>query len=836
VSTGSAASTTTGQWASTPSHDSNSEYLTANLDGTITGDSAQVVFQPNIKQSGNYSITIFTPGCQGDNTCNTRGRVNITGVMASATSTGPDQPLYTEIWQTNNFDKYDEIYVGHIDAISGTFRPTVTLAPSDGQTGPLTIVAQKIRANLKSSTGGLNGIYEYNPNVATTNTDFSSSVIDTAGTALGSSATISALAVQDKTVYVAGNFSSSDSASIFSISDKVNDLGEGGLNAAVSSMTLNNSVLYIAGSFTGTLEGTTTGLSGVASYNISTSKWVALGAGVNGNANFVVPFLLNLTSSNKPELAIAVSGNFDKVNAFGNNKEADVVGFAVWLPGRGNWLQNLNIPSIFLDGVLTAGTDVPGNPPLFAGRVSSFELGVSGAFELADTGNTIQKFPVSITRTQAQTSSAPTKKRAVVDDSTNGVVTGIFYNDHNFNLTIYGGHFTTTATNGSTITNLAIVNGSNNDSVSGFADGIDTGSVIAALGTSGTSLFAGGSLTGNVNGRAVSGIVVYDLVANNYAATQPASLQGGSVTVNAIAPQPSTDLVYVGGDFKSAGSFSCPALCVFDISRSQWVSPGGSSLSGSVAAMSWFSNNQLALVGNLTTGGNSSNVVIYDSKANSGAFSSVDGPKGTLSAIAAGSSDGAQYWVGGTNEDGSPLLQKYNGSWTPIEPALGRGSVIQGLQVFTTTESHDNSDLLGRNNVLMVLGSLNVPDFGNASAAIFNGTTWTPYALTGATAGTGSLNQVFVEKPFNFFKSSSKSIHYPFHLPLSFIRANMYNRALPCHRLRRINWSRHRPRSHLPPRRCRYPRREIPTQTRWLRPSAADDAAGQVQEYEQSAA
>src|SRR5205807_5190935 len=136
---------------------------------------------------------------------------------------------------------------------------------------------------------------------------------DSAGVALDSSATVSALAVQDQTIYVAGNFSSSGFESIFSISDKANDLGEGGLNGGVSSMALNDSALFVGGSFTGTQQGNTKGLSGVASYNISTGKWVPLGAGVNGQANYVVPFGLNLTAATNPELAVAVSGNFDKV-------------------------------------------------------------------------------------------------------------------------------------------------------------------------------------------------------------------------------------------------------------------------------------------------------------------------------------------------------------------------------------------------------------------------------------------------------------------------------------------------------------------------------------------
>jgi len=754
VSTGSVSTTTTGPWSVTPSHQSNSEYLTAQLEGSpVAPDAATVVFEPNIKQSGNYSITIFTPGCIGDGTCATRGRVNITGVIGSGTGTGPSQPLSTELWQTNNFDKYDEIYVGRIDATSGSFRPSITLSPAAGQNGPLTIVAQKIRSNLRVSTGGLNGLYEYNPNLATVQNDFESSAINSAGIALDESATINALTADGETVFVAGNFSSETAASVFSITDRPNDLGEGGLNNAVISATLNNSALYMAGTFTGTRNGDTSGLVGVASYNISTSRWAPLGAGVNGNAQYVVPFQLNLTND-EPELAIAFSGNFDRINAFGSNEEVPANGFAVWIPSQNNWLNNLNSSSGYLQGVITSGTMVPGNPPVYAGRVQSFTLGASGAFELADGGNDLSQFPASITATQAQTSSAAKVKRAVINNGTSGVIAGLFYRENDFNLTIYGGHFTSTATNGSTITNLVVVDGANEDATTGFASGVESSSTVAALGATDSTLFVGGSLSGTVNGRAVGGIVAYDLTTKDYASSQPASLQGPSdVTVNAIAPQPDTDLVYVGGNFESAGSFNCPALCVYDLSRSQWISPGGAALSGSVASMAWVSDRQLALVGNLTAGGNTSTVVLYDSSEDSGTFRTIDGPAGTLAAITSGSSDGTQYWVGGSDAEGAPLIQKYNGTWTPLEPGLGEGSVIQGLQVFSTSRDHSRADLLARNHVLMVLGSLNVPDFGNASAAIFNGTAWTPYALTGGSTGSTSLRSVFVENPANFFTS-----------------------------------------------------------------------------------
>ena len=104
VSTG-ANSTATGSWRETASGTSTSDYLTAVLEsGTVADVDASVVFQPDVKQSGNYSITMYTPGCFNDDTCSSRGIVNVTGTMTSQRV-----PITTTLYQTNNYDKSDQI-------------------------------------------------------------------------------------------------------------------------------------------------------------------------------------------------------------------------------------------------------------------------------------------------------------------------------------------------------------------------------------------------------------------------------------------------------------------------------------------------------------------------------------------------------------------------------------------------------------------------------------------------------------------------------------------------------------------------------------------------------
>ncbi|OCK84698.1 hypothetical protein K432DRAFT_102210 [Lepidopterella palustris CBS 459.81] len=763
VSTGANSTRTGTAWTVTPSGQSNSEYLTAVLSGSnIEPEAATVVFQPDIKQSGNYSVTVFTPGCISDGTCATRGRVNITGSMASSTKAF-NQPLSTQLFQTNYFDKYDQVYFGYVDANNNNFRPTVTLSPAAGQSGPLTVVAQRVRFELLTpTTGGLNGLFEYNMSQQVLDSDFSNSAIDVAGASLSPSlAPITSLAVDGDTTYVAGNFSGDNFSNIFSISGgNATSLPGNGLNSEVLTMYHNDSLIYIGGNFTNTQDNKSTGLMGVAAYSITNKSWQPLGAGVNGVVKYIVPFTLNLTA-NQPEYVIAISGFFDTVLGFGNNATFSANNFAVWVPSRQNWLDNLNIATISIQGTLMAETDVPGFSPLFSGSVSSQALGASGAVEiLSNKALSLEQFPINI---RQQQSSASLRRRAANgQQNVTGAVTGLMYEENDLNITIIAGHFAATGSDGSNITNLLFVNGSNSDHVTGMGDIIASNSVFLSLGTYKTTLFAGGSISGTVNGNAINGLVLYDLSTATPSSTQPPGLQGTNVAVSAIAPQPSSTNVYVGGNFESAGALSCPSVCIWNTDRSQWISPG-SGLSGQVSSMTWTSNTELVIAGNLTVGDNSTTMVTFNSQKNVFTeFTEAGTIPGPVTALCPANNDNSQFWVGGTARNGSAFLEKFDGKqWLPASAGLGQGTTIRSLQILSVSQSHGESNLIDDNEVLLLLGQINITNFGNASAVLFNGTTFTPFLLSStADNAPGSLSQAFVQFPKNVFKSGGKLNFY----------------------------------------------------------------------------
>jgi hypothetical protein len=749
-------STTTGPWITiaATNNQTQSDYLSVVLNGTtIDPSSASIVFYPDIKQSGNYSVNMYTPGCLQDNTCSTRGRINIT--MATSNNTA-NANFQTEIYQTNNFAKYDQIYFGYVDAASDSFRPSITISPSSGQSSSLTMVAHRIGFTLTSHSGGLNSLFEYDPSQAVVNTDdWANSTFDKAGVSLQGGADVRVLATVNDTTYVAGNFSSTTYDNIFAVTKTgPAALAGGGLNSHVTTMFLNGTTLYVGGNFTDTSKSSTSGLNNIAVYDISKNAWTPLGNGVNGRVNNIVPLAMNLTGSS-PETVITVTGNFDQILASGGNQSLTVAGFAVWVPSRSNWLQNIDVNTPSMNGQLSFAVDLPSGNTLYAGSLSSEAVRANG---VASLSSGLGRFPINIQPSQKQTQGGALRKRATnATNSQNitGVVTGLFDEASGRNLTILGGHFIATSSNGSVINNLVFINGSNSNAVTGIGSQLSNDSTILTLAVTNDTLYAGGDLTGTVGGNKVNGLISYDL-RNGALNTQPPALAGDNVAVYAIAVRPTSSDIYIGGSFSKAGSLDCPGVCVFSSSASQWNRPGNS-LTGTVNAMTWASTNSLVVAGSLTVGGvNNTYVATYD--APSQVWSTLNGANtlpGPVTALAPATSDASQLWVAGTASNGSTFLSKYDGSmWNAAGYTLGAGSTIRGLQVLSLTQNHDSTNLVPSSQALMLTGSLNVPGYGNASAVIFNGTTFQPYALTSSGLNSaGSISQIFFQQQ-NVFTSS----------------------------------------------------------------------------------
>ncbi|KAK4103070.1 hypothetical protein N658DRAFT_421678 [Parathielavia hyrcaniae] len=762
--------TTTGPWVVTPSYSSTAQYLSAQLTAPITNTSASVVFTPDIRESGQYSVNLYTPGCIQDNTCTLRGQVKLTGQMTADPT--KIQPIDVDLYQTNNFDKYDQIYFGPVDASSSSFRPQVTMTPLAGQSlSQMTLVAQRIGFTLINSTGGLNGLYEYTPGADVNPSEFMQSAFNRLGANFSTGSAVSALATSGDVTFVAGNFTTSDSLRNI-VAMKTDDANahrlDGGLNGEVKSLFANDISLFVGGTFTSTLDNSAQGLNNVAVFDTSTNTWSPLGAGVNGRVMRVVGMTMNITSST-PEVVVSVNGDFDQLLAFGGNPALEVHGFGVWVPSQGNWLENLDLPLEAVDGVLSASIlNFTGGHSLYAGSLSSSTLGANDAAILGS--ESLSRLPVDIEPSASSASSSDLTKRdgTFFGGDVSGVVAGLFDTNNGRNLTILGGHFTAKATDGSTIHNLLVLDGSDNDRITGLGEQISSDSTFLAMAVEGDILYAGGKVTGTANGANVNGLITYNLASKSFN-TQPPALEGGNGTVSSIAVRSSTKDVYVGGSFSGAGSLDCSGVCFFSTTASQWNQPGRN-LHGNVSSLLWATDNFLLAGGNLTINNTSPTFLArYDATAQTwNAYPGADQLPGPVSILTAGASDGGQIWAAGiSSQNGAAYLMKSDGStWQQAgQSALQPGTDIRGLQIFSLTASHDSSDLVNQDEALLLTGSIVLSEFGSASAVLFDGNNFTPFALTTSESPDepGSISRVFSERSDYFAKSGGG------HMPLVFV-------------------------------------------------------------------
>lgn len=761
-------STSTGPWAVTPAGQSNSQYLSAILSKPITSDAASVVFYPDIRESGDYIIKIYTPGCLQDGTCSRRGQVDVFGTL-NTTSGKQHLNQGRSIYQSNEFDKYDQIYFGNVDVSSDSFRPSITLSPVAGQSLPsddMIMVAQRIGVERMNSTGGLNGLFEYDPTKATVDTsDFGSSAFNKLGSTFDSQSAVLSLVTTKSRTYIGGNFTSRTVNNVVALDSGGQTAPlDGGLNGQIMTMYNSNGDIFVGGSFSNTQKGGAAGLSHVAMYNEEQDTWTALGAGVDGTVINIVPITLDLTG-NTTEEAVALTGDFLRILPFGNNAAVNITGFAVWVKSHSNWLQNLDVPVPLLDGQLAASLlNAPNNTELYAGSISSQAL---RAYGVASTNGMLGNFPIKIlppTSLSNSQLSKLSKRASPVNniDAVSGVVTGAFNTDNDRNVTVLAGHFVTTATSGSTIYNLAFIDRKNSGSVTGPGTDLPSESVFLTLAVQGDRVFAGGRVDGTIQESPVNGLISYN-IASDSLDTQPPVLAGSNVVVSSIAVRPDSSDLYVGGSFDTAGSLPCPGVCILDTGKNQWSRPGFE-LSGIVHTLFWSSNSLLYVGGQLRMNDTDVFLASYDVSRNSwSVFDGAPDLPGPVDALTAANEKRDKFWAAGTRSDGTVYLMKYDAGWASPNITLEPETIITSLQMFSLTNDHLKSALVDQDQALLLAGSIGIPGFGTASGAIYNGTTLQPYILTSstnATVGFGSLSKIFVEKE-DFFKSpSSKYMHW----------------------------------------------------------------------------
>ena len=731
--------------------ETSASYLSSQSGGNVT-------LEPKILQSGNYSIRLFTPGCIADGTCATRGIVQVTTFFNEN-----DEPSTTELYQTNYFDKYDTIFQGRVQAGSTSFRPRIVINAANGQPSDQTIVAQKVQFmalgidgdttnqhNL-ATTGALNGLYQYALSNWTSSTNIANvtfdAEFDVAGTELGYDASIVGIVSFNGQTFVAGKFSSNQLGleNVMVINDATAaSLPSGGLNGPVESMTMFNGTIYLGGQFTGTLnQSSVTGLNNVASYNIASNTWSPLGSGLNGNVTDVVLHAIP-TGASSNETVVAVSGQFTQIEG---SSPVNVPGFAIWIPSKGDWAERLGAGAPFVYGSVAAETASNNGTVFVAGAISVWqESRAQGVLGLGNTN--LNSIPLG-----SATPTNSTRKRALNapdnSSSTDVVITaGAYYTGNNENITVIAGHFTLSAAS-----NLAFIDGKKNNAISGLPSGsLFPNASIYALLVNANRLYIGGEFTGTINSSSIEALAFYDFSTSGFATTQPPALTGeGTVLINTLSARPNNNQILVGGRFASAGSLPCPGVCIYDIGNSQWLRPGSVSIVGEVSQITFEDENTALVVGNISIGGNNTFVGQYNFQ-NSVWTSLNVGVSGPVESIL--SQDSTTLFLAGQNATGT-YFGKWNGQQfqdlstfskifqLTIASGLQPTSRITDMEFLPLSSDHAGNNVLSSDRVILLMGNIQLPGFGNASAVLYDGSSYQPYILSSKPDGSNGIIYTF---------------------------------------------------------------------------------------------
>lgn len=726
-------------------------YVSAEITDPAKALDISVVYQPNVTVDGNYTIMLFTPGCIQDGTCATRGGINVTVEPWN----GAD-PIYITLYETNDYDKYDLVYNGTMGKMADGFRPSVTIKPLLNQPVPLTFVADRLKTVLVSVQQGLtvNTIFEYLPSNFSSNimSPVGNTTINQAGLLLDKESEIFALSSPaPNEILVGGNLTSKTlGKNIFKINTREGNSSsvQGfGLNNVVTSFVPVNNYTLVLGNFTGTTNSTKP-LNNVAFLDNS-GNFVSLHDGTNGPVTFAGIFSVNGTDS------IVFNGDFNELMSSRANYSLSDGTLPIWVSNESSWIQNSSFNTTFIQGRVTSSTRF-NKVRLYTGFLRVLSSLSSGAsFTDAQFNLTPMPFTfIQSNNTNSTDSQNTLKRRALVSSPDgNSIYSGAFANS---SFSILGGHFQVQS-EGLVYNNLIMTE---NNQVSGLPNNtIDQTSTFYSLYVDSNILYAGGLINGHINNNYISGLVFYDLARRTYSSIQPPGLTGGTATVNSIARQPNTNMLIVAGGFELAGSLSCSAMCIYDLTNTRWLSPSPG-LGGEVTSMTFLGNDVVVLAGGLSLNNTNVSLVTYDFSARK--YSTYGqqsfGLPGPISSMVLNGEGLESIFASGidsrTNEY---FLAHWNGSWNHIDLRLNPGTIISDLSILQLENPHDSNSILPNSQVLFLSGNIGLSGQGNISSAMFDGNKVQPIFLTANKDGSvGAINSFFSQEKHVYHDSILK--------------------------------------------------------------------------------
>ncbi|CAG8662859.1 5701_t:CDS:2, partial [Racocetra persica] len=691
----------------------------------IANSTTKLIMKPYVPQPGYYNVTLRSPSCISlgcDSVIPIDVNVTVSPGVSSVVTISQNSSL--------DFDTFYTLYSGYILGTSTTFQPIVEItasksavAPSDGSDAIIYVdYIQCVKIDNRSS---LNGLLQYSPQTATVQAswygfnDF-----------LGPNAIINDIIVLSPTTIVIGGSFNNVSFSNIVLYDgiKFTPLINSGLNGRVNTMALVDKDLFVGGLFNNLSNGTLPGLNNIARYNLNENRWYSISGGVNGEVNRIA-FVNNGTPQ------IHVAGKFNTLINPQSSTQNTIIGnatfgYSMWDNMLGNWVNTAYVEGTIGD-IVAYNIPSSQNGPLtfWGGRMNSTQSTMSfGGGLITKSGyNSLPLFP----QTMNGITSDFIINSAVQSNDTKS----------NKTFTVIGGKFQI-----NDIVNVAILD---NNRWRGMSPSSFRGEVKVVV-LRNNILYVGSELDG-IDGSAFA---VYNLDSDiTYAQTLTANDK--IVKVNAIKYRIGTDDYIVAGKFDKAGQSSCSSICSWNSISGQWKTLNPA-LSGEIVSMDFVgtsqSQNFLIVVGNMTIGNNGLVYVAeYDFSKNTWKEQGTQGngdtqlPGPPTVVINYFLASNQQYFVSGSvYNTGEAYIRKWDGSkYINVNPQLLPGSVINQMSLVPASSSHSKNDILDPQWLLLISGTLKLKDYGDVSAALFDGNTIYPFLLTSSRGKPGHILSLF---------------------------------------------------------------------------------------------
>ncbi|KAI8386904.1 cortical protein marker for cell polarity-domain-containing protein [Blakeslea trispora] len=673
---------------------------------TVSSDAVQpsVTFYPNLAESGFYQVLLYSPTC--DNCTTVDVSVHTTSDTVAAANTSINQQTFTSA----------TIYSGYFD-VSASFQPHVTLSlgknVSISSTKPANMVAYAVQFIKDTSLGGMTSVLQYNTSspIATVKEAVPWKIL---GENLPAQSWVKSLATVDKTLYLGGSFSGTDKSNgtyanfvqYETTASQLKSVPNNGFDGPVNAIACSSTDCFVGGGFNSLADNSMMAFNHVAQYNLQKATWTTLEGGVDGNVDSVA--LL--------DKQVLITGNFTHLQSTHNSAP----GNALWDRELNKWtLQNASSP--FLAGSVSN---------IYNHGSSSYYLGgISHAQRYQSNGISF----ISST-SDHHTKLLPMESFSPLDSNTSVVSSGVLFKSNtttknSTSTTILGGSFHLS----NNIQNVAIYD---HGEWSGI-QGTDWQGSVNSMAVHNDLLYVGGKFTG----QEAKDLAIFNLT-NKKAFLNPelVAKDKSATYVSTIRPVPSQEMIVVGGYFDSINNVACTSVCGISTRNHSWTILGAG-LTGQVADIQPISNSLLVVSGNLTLNNSPLLIAEYDFEKNTwGPLGTADLP-GPSSRIAYDNKTQNLYISGESNS--SSFLRVWDGQrFVAPRKELGPGSDIQQLTILPVADT-------SAQNVLLASGYLNLGEYGNVSAAFFDGSSWIPYLVTSGSTGEASLGSLFyLDQPY----------------------------------------------------------------------------------------